>query len=239
METSNVRTVNTNFKSNKRGGLYWKNGTPYLSVTEILKCISKPALTYWFGQQVYYAMVANPSLNESEALASPYKVSETAKLRGTAVHSIVEAYKQSGVKVDPIPALKPFSDAFFRWTNDFKVQMIESEKTVFSEKHRIAGTLDLLATLNGEKDVNLIDIKTSKDGAIYVESFLQDSAYQGMLAEGGTNIKRCFVLSLAENGTYTFKEAYTNFDAFLHTKALYEFLNKEKLEKLGYLTIDK
>ena len=72
--------TNGNFKDTKRGGLYFKEGKPYLAVTEALKIIDKPALRYWFGQQVYYAMVANPSLNESEALASPYKVSETAEI---------------------------------------------------------------------------------------------------------------------------------------------------------------
>lgn len=231
--------MTNNFKDSKRGGMYFKDGTPYLSVTEILKTIDKPALRYWFGQQVYYAMVKDPSLSESEALSAPYKVSDKAKLRGTAVHSIVEAYKQSGVEVSPIPELKPFSDAFFKWTKDFKVELIESEKTVFSEKYRSAGTLDLLVKINGQEEVDLVDIKTSKDGGIYVESFLQDSAYQGMLAENGINVKRCFVLALAETGMYTFKEAYTDFEAFLHVKALYEFLNKEKLEKLGYLEAPK
>ncbi len=221
------------FKDSKRGGMYFKEGKPYLSVTEILKIIDKPALRYWFGQQIYYAMVQNPSLDEAKAMASPYQASDTAKLRGTTVHSIIEAYKASGVKVESIPEIKPFSDAFFQWIKDFDAELEESEKTVFSEKYQYAGTLDLLIRLNGE--LVLVDVKTSKDGAIYVESYLQCSAYIEALNEMGIPVKRAFVLGLGANGKYNFKEAYMATDAFINCKGLYEFLNKEKLEKLGYL----
>ena len=79
-------TNQTNQKEFKRGGFYWIEDKPFVSVTNILKIIDKPALRRWVGKEVYLAMVKDPTISEAEALSAPYKKSEKASLRGKAIH---------------------------------------------------------------------------------------------------------------------------------------------------------
>lgn len=225
-------------KDQKRGNFYWLDGKPYLSVTEILKIIDRPALRYWFGQEVYYAMVKNPTLNQQEALSAPYTNSKSATNRGTTVHSIVEAYKTTGQQIDSIPDdYKGFATAFYKFMNEIKPRIIEQEKTVFDHKNRVAGTLDIYCEIGGKFHVT--DVKTGKD--IYAESELQLSSYAQMLRLEGKPVDYISVLLLEvgpdglPTGNYKFALRTEQYEAFLHAKALYEWQNREKLIKLGYL----
>ena len=214
-----------NLKDERRGGFYWKDGKPYVSVTQVLKCLDKPALRYWFGREVYRAMVVDPTLEESAALSAPYKVSDTAKSRGTTIHSIVEAYKKSGAQIVPPEEFKGYAEAFYSWLKDYKMEVLEHEKTVFDEDHKVAGTLDLLCKNNG--DIWVIDVKTGKD--IYDEAFLQVSCYMHM---SGAN--KGGVLLLQENGKYKSAECPDYFEYFLATKKMWEFMNRELCKGVGY-----
>lgn len=236
---------NKNLKGKKRGGCYWKkiNGEekPFGSVTSIISIIDKPALRYWFGKEVYYAMVKDPSLSEKTALASPYVSNEKAKKRGTTVHSIVEAYK-FGNKVEDIDIQKEYlgyAKAFYKFVEDMNPVFREQEKTVFSEKNHYAGTLDVVLTL-GTGDY-VIDIKTGKN--IYLEAFIQGSAYKNVLDEearldeNGKELAGVGVLLLKENGDYELKttsETKELFEVFKACKTVWEFLNKKTLDKIGY-----
>ncbi len=220
-----------NLKNDKRGGFYWIEDKSYLSVTTILSVIDKPALRYWFGKQVYLAMVNNPALQEKEALSAPYKVSDTAKDRGTTIHSIVEAYKKgSTINLEGTPeALQGFVKAFYRAMQEIDITFLEQEKTIFSKTHKIAGTLDLLAKVNGS--IYVLDIKTGKD--IYQEAFLQTSAYKSILEETGTKTDGVGILLLKEDGSYKFEtriDIELEIKAFYACKDLYIGLHKEDLK---------
>jgi hypothetical protein len=230
-------TDRTNKKNERRGGCYWKGTKPYISVTTILSIVDKPSLRYWYGQQVYYAMVKDPTLEESRALKAPYDVSDKAKSRGTNVHSIVEAYVKNGVVVkyeleETEKQFGGYRDAFLKWVKELDITIVENEKTVFSEKYKYAGTLDILAKVNHDKETTLIDIKTGKD--IYPESALQVSAYKSALEEQGIKIKECAILLLMENGTYKYEICGERISGFLAAQTLYEQINYEKLSKIGY-----
>lgn len=228
-EPKEPKSQATDKRNQRRAGFYWKDGKPYVSVTTVLKIIDKPAIRYWFGKEVYLAMVIDPTLNESAALSAPYRTSKKAQNRGTTIHSIVEAYKASGVIIETVPDhLKGYAEAFYSWVKDNKLEIEENEKTVVNEKHQFAGTLDMLVKINGEEYV--LDVKTGKD--IYPESTLQLSAYNETL--GGT--RKMAVLLLKENGKYKFETVESEFDAFLHCKALWEWANKALLVKVGYKT---
>jgi len=220
-----------NLKAQKRGGFYWKEEKPYVSVTEILKVIDKPALRYWFGEQIYWAMVKDPTLPKEIAMRAPYEVSDKAKSRGTTVHSIVEAYKHTGGEIEVAEEFKGYQDAFSKFISDTSSNIIEQEKSVFSETHKYAGTLDLLVEINGANMI--IDVKTGKD--IYREAMIQASAYKQAINEMGTKVDRAAILLLREDGTYKFEEADELFDTFLACKTLWEGLNGPMLKKLGYL----
>ncbi len=150
----------------RRGGFYWQEGKPYVSVTEVLKVIAKPALSFWFGKCVYLAMAKDPSLSQREALAAPYKESKKAMRRGTLVHKIIELWKEKKMQIPE--ELQGYVTAFEKWNEDNEVELVEHEKTIISEKHNFAGTLDLIAKVNGK--LKILDIKTGKD--IYPESYL-------------------------------------------------------------------
>lgn len=218
-----------NQKSTKRAGMYLKDGKYYPSVTQILTVIDKPSLRWWFGKEVYQAVALNPDMNEQQALAEPYKQSETAKSRGTAVHDIVEAYENTGRVVGIEGPFKGYAQAFDSWVKSNNVIVVEHERSVYSEKYRYAGTLDLLVKFNKEEKPTLIDIKTGKD--IYPEAHLQVSAYKQALEEDGVELRNTGVLLLQEDGTYKFELGKDKLKSFLACKILWEGLNEELLKK--------
>jgi hypothetical protein len=216
-------------KNRRRAGFYWIGDRPYLSVTEILKIIEKPAIRYWFGQTIYYAMVKDPTLSEQEAMAAPRNISRSKMDRGTTVHSLIEAYKTTGNVIDTVPdEFKGYANAFYKWANDLHPSIQECEKTIVSDEYGYAGTLDMLADIGGKRYV--IDFKTSKDGTVYSEAHLQASAYIHCLegCDGG------ILVGLAEDGTYTHNLVRDGFEAFKHALGLYQFINQDKLNKLGW-----
>lgn len=226
-----------NFKNDKRGGFYWKGDRPYASVTQILRVIDKPALRYWFGREVYRAMVVNPTLGEAEALAMPYKISDTAKSRGSTVHSIVEVYKKGSVDFDEwlktiVPDFQGYARAFDKWVKEMKINIQDQERSVFSEKYQYAGTCDMLAILGDDTLPTVIDVKTGKD--IYMEAYIQTSAYRQAIEESGSKCQGIGVLLLMEDGSYKYHSGGNKFETFLACKTLWEGLNEEMLVKIGY-----
>jgi hypothetical protein len=222
-------------RSNRRGGFYWIKDKPYVSVTQVLRVIDKPALRWWFGNQIYLAMVKDPSLDEQSAMSAPYAKSQEAKGRGTTVHSVIEAFKKTGVIIKEMPdRFDGYTKAFYSWIWDNKVDLVEQEKTVVSEKYRYAGTLDILCKLNGSDDLIVVDAKTSKDGAVYDEAELQVTAYMNALREGGVPVNSGYVLGLGENGTYNFKKVDYQLIPFLAAKTLWVWQNKAKCKTVGY-----
>lgn len=222
-------------KNLKRGGFYWKEEQPYLSVTEILKVIDKSALRYWFGEQVFLAMVKDPTLSKEVALRAPYEVSTSARSRGTTVHSIIESYKHTKEQLDVVEEFRGYAQAFYKFIEEYKPDILEHERTIFSPTHRYGGTLDVLMRLGQGKPI-VVDIKTGKD--IYGEAFLQTAAYHEALKEEGYDLNGTAVLLLQEDGAYKFEnrsDCKRQFGGFLHAKGLYEALHEDELKKVGYL----
>jgi len=218
-------------RKTRRGGFYWKDDKPYVSVTNVLKVLDKPALRYWYGKMVYQAMVVDPELSQKEALAAPYKKSKKAMSRGSTVHDLIEAYKHTGKKIDTTPELQGYIDAFHDWIDDNEIEVIENEKTVYSKDHGYAGTLDLYAKINGK--LSVVDFKTNKKGNVYDEVGLQLSAYAHAIPD---KIDNLIAVGLSEDGTYTHKEFKGNIDVFLKLKDVWVWKNQELCEKVGYKT---
>lgn len=223
-------------KSTRRGGLYWNqaDGRPYLSVTTALSIIDKPALRYWYGNEVYNAVIADPSIDRRSAHQAPYATSDKAMSRGSTVHSLVEALKH-GAQVETVPEkFQGYLDGFKQWMTDFNVELQEQERTVFSATG-YAGTLDLLASVNRGPLPLVIDVKTGKN--IYPEAFLQTSAYQGALKEQGVQTAGVGVILLREDGSYVYEyrpETQRYLNGFMAAKTLYEAIHEEDLQKMGY-----
>lgn len=215
----------------RRGGFYWVDKKPYVSVTNVLSVISKPGLQFWYGKMVYQAVIKDPSLGQQEALAVPGIESGKAKARGTDVHKVVELYEMHRKGDVVVPEhMEGYYKALCKWFDDTEVKIEWHEKTLISHKYQYAGTADLLVKKG--KENWLIDIKTGKE--IYPEAFLQLSAYKQALEEEGTKVDRIGVLLLRDTGNYKFEIGVYSLRSFLAAKFLWGFLNKELCSDMGY-----
>ena len=146
---------------------YEIDGIWYPRVTAIVSIKAKPAL---------YAFYAGlPDFKTGEDIKN--KSAE----EGTLLHETVEAILRNEPIVVPEqvkPAISAFMD--FYKNNDLIAHKIEER--VVSQKHHFAGTMDVLAELNGV--LGVLDIKTSV--AIYRDYSMQTSAYIEALSENKT-----------------------------------------------------
>ena len=231
--TKRVQTL----QNSKRGGYYWVGDKPYISATSAISVIDKPALRYWFGTQVYLSYTADPTLNQKECLASPWKATKKATDRGSKVHHLTETPIDDVEALDEPEEIKGYLRAYKKWETDFKPEILEVEKTVFSEKYGFAGSLDRIMKV-GDKIV-LLDIKTGKD--IYDEVYLQLSAYKQALKEEGYEVEEMAPLLLKENGDYKYAPTSDDFlEPFLNCLGLWKFQNRGDIEKIKtYLKLKK
>lgn len=97
------------------------------------------------------------------------QIFEDAQDFGTAIHKAA-AYILSGQGVQwnhLDPSLVPPLREIERWMDDYDVRPHFIEQPMFSEKHRVAGTPDIIGELRGFKNLCLIDIKTGlKNGMV-------------------------------------------------------------------------
>jgi len=109
---------------------------------------------------------------------------------GSETHNLIEVYLK-GQKVDGLlsanPKLVSPFEAFKKWQKEVNYQeTIATERIVYSETYGFAGTLDLVAKINGV--VTLIDIKTSnRHSKTY---FMQVAAYKQAYEELQGNLER-------------------------------------------------
>lgn len=191
------------------GRFYLVDGESLPSVTHILQVIGKPALINWAANQER-TLVSEAAADLYEDLARlPKPMPRTAYLTtlqsrlgkvkahkrelekaadiGTQVHALVEwkLRVQLGQHVGLEPRVVDDAQwAFMAWEDWAKSVNLKPkfiEQTVYSRVHGFAGTMDLLADVNGVE--TLVDFKTGK--AIYAEALLQNVAYQVGLSEMG------------------------------------------------------
>ncbi len=106
---------------------------------------------------------------------------------GSEIHAMIEwtLRTQLGAEAGPKPvisdpALWGFM-AYEDWSRSVHLKPLLVERVVYSTIHGFAGTMDLLARVQGV--ITNIDFKSGK--AVYGEALLQSSAYQTALAEMG------------------------------------------------------
>lgn len=195
-------------KDGPTGRFYHIDGDPepYVSVTHALSCIAKPALINWAANQernlvmdaaadLYLDLVKAHPMGRPVFLATlqgrlgkqKAHQKELAKASeiGTQVHALIEwnLRRELGQAVGPEPRVLDNAQWAFMawqdWAQSVNLKPLFIEQIVFSRTHKYAGTMDLLAEVNGA--VTLVDFKTGK--AIYAEAYLQNVAYQVALME--------------------------------------------------------
>jgi len=143
---------------------YVIDGIWYPRVTSIVSIKAKPAL------YMYYA--ALPDFKTGEAIKA--KSAE----EGTLLHDTIEAILRKEPVVIP-DSVKPAVSAFMDFYKQNELIAHKVEERVVSKNHSYAGTMDVLAELNGK--LGVLDIKTSV--AIYRDYSMQTSAYIEALKE--------------------------------------------------------
>jgi hypothetical protein len=198
-------------RENRSGSRWYTihEGQPeYPSVTTILSVIGKPALIAW-SAKVEREAVASASLSlykdtHGTPLMSDLAYLNTLQTRlgkekahtkelakagdiGSQAHKLIEWNLRASLmqEAGPSPHVTDKATwAFMAW-EDWKKSVnltpIWIEQTVWSDTHGYAGTMDLLAEVNGK--LTVLDWKTGK--AIYPEAFIQNAAYRHALREMG------------------------------------------------------
>lgn len=222
------------YQFNETRHIHTLDGKPLMGVTTILSVISKPALIQWSANMacdyVKEHFVDFDNLDDvlKEARVAHRKKKESAGDWGTSVHKAIEEWikeKKEPSNLDE-KGLEVFNK-FKKWSEDNKVEFIESEKHIWSEKYWIGGIVDLVIKVNGKKYIG--DIKTSS--GIYNEAFFQMGAYNLCLDEMGLHkdIEGYLVINLKKTGemdTMIAEDMETNKKAFIAARDLWEIINK-------------
>jgi len=190
------------------GRFYDVDGEAFPSVTHVLSVIGKPALINWAANQERDLVTEAAAdlyldLLKAQPMSRPVftmtlagrlgtvrahrRALDKAGAIGAQAHALIEWHLRTllGHKVGPEPAASDPARwafiAFRTWAESVDLQPRLIEQTVWSRTHRYAGTMDLLADVNGVS--TLVDFKTGK--AVYPEAHLQNVAYQVALMEMG------------------------------------------------------
>ena len=143
---------------------YEIDGVWYPRVTAIVGIKAKPALYKFYADQ--------------ESFKAAESVKNISAEEGSLLHDTIEGILKGEKAVIPDP-IKPAVEAFLNFLGKNKVVPIKIEERLVSKKHKYAGTMDMLAELNGR--LGVVDIKTSY--AIYRDYNIQTSAYVEALKE--------------------------------------------------------
>ncbi len=154
----------SNIDNFKNANGYEIDGIWYPRVTSIIDIKAKPAL------YMFYAGL--PDFKTGEAIKT--KSAE----EGTLIHDAIEAILR-GESTQIPDSIKPAISAFMEFYNRNNIIAHKIEERLVSKKHNYAGTMDVLAEINGK--LGVLDIKTSV--AIYRDYSIQTSAYVEALKE--------------------------------------------------------
>jgi hypothetical protein len=166
---------------------YLYAGMPVPSVTTILQTVAKPVLVPWAvkmtSEHWLGAVKAGRTdfdILDKESRGIHRKKASDAASIGTNVHHYAECF----FKKLPLPILqtdeaKRGADAFHKWAEATNVEVLAVERRIYSKEFGYAGTVDLVARINGI--LSVADYKTSS--GIYPEMRLQTAAYQHALQE--------------------------------------------------------
>lgn len=155
-------------------------------VTSILSMLPKPFLQYW-GQKIVAEFacdnigpVTGLLLNGQRQAAidlmknAPRRYTTGRADIGTEVHGYYESLSR-GEDIGRVhPDVQPYIDHYHQFIADFSPKFLMNEETVWSDKHRYAGSFDFIAEIGGE--IVIGDWKTTK--ATYPEVGLQLAAYR-------------------------------------------------------------
>ncbi len=168
----------------------------------------------------YSAML--PSERRKTALKARYETVSRAAARGTQVHDLADRLMH-GEKIAIPEGMEGYVQAAVDFIDEFDVQPVAVEFTVYSETWRWAGTCDLVADLIDPEDPEpdpalkrrvrwLLDYKTKeKESGVFGDAALQLAAYRcaETMVDPATGedrpmieVDRCGIVQIYKDGTY-------------------------------------
>lgn len=165
-----------------------------------------------------------PSVTEilSAAGIRPTYTSEEAAERGTLVHRACAAY-DLGYEPEVEPWLEPYYQAYLKFIEEVKPEVVLVETPVYHETHGYAGTLDRVFEIQGKRWI--CDIKT---GSVPDWAPIQMAAYSACLPRP---IWDRMALNLKSDGTYKQvnydpRESQRDFSVFLAALTIWRWKNR-------------
>ena len=152
--------------------------------TLIGKGLPKPAIPYWAARTVAEWVADNPDLTDDikrmggrgPAVAFlkelPWQKRDEAAIRGTDVHALADPLAH-GEEVAVPEHLAAHVQGYVDWLDQSGARALLTERPVASRQWQYAGTLDLVADMDGA--TWLLDVKTSS--GVYGSTALQLTAY--------------------------------------------------------------
>lgn len=167
---------------------YTLDNTPIPSVTTILNVLDKPGLPYWAAGLVARDAIENcdywgqrirsgedPERIIRDLKRSPWKERDKAARRGTRIHQVLEAAAH-GDPTDCPRDLLPMAQQAVDLLDREGVRTVETEARGYNRGLWYAGTIDLIADINGK--TWLLDWKSSR--SIHETHIMQIAAYAHM-----------------------------------------------------------
>lgn len=165
--------------------VYYFEDTVVNGITDALKIIHKPWYVAWAlklaGDHVIKNLTPGKALDELEIknlvedMKRLYKTGggQAADI-GTMTHDWIERYYRGENPPEPInEQLRNTTRAFLKFADEHQIEIVESERLIYSVQNRFAGRVDMICKIDGK--LAIIDWKTSK--TISPENFLQLGGY--------------------------------------------------------------
>ena len=165
--------------------IYRANGEIVEGATSILKVIAKPALVPWAANMAaeYVGRALKPgiSLDEVQIVelcdgakkAHRVKADQSASL-GHLAHAWFDDHFSGRAPSAPVNSqLRQMTEAFLRFADLHELEILETEKRLYSRVHKFAGTTDLICMVDGE--LTIADYKTGS--GLYPEMLAQLGGY--------------------------------------------------------------
>jgi len=205
-------------------------------VTSITDVLHKPALMYWAVQCGLNLLKDNWEPGEEDEVSKKdllekakhahKDVSRNATDIGDLLHDWAEHHFNPDMEDQGEPKnenLKNAARGLLKWEKEHDIEVIGTERKVFSKKHWYAGTLDLNAIIDGK--LTILDFKTSK--RIYNNYFMQVAAYSQAYKEEKSEPHQSAILRVSKNNSEfeyaTVKNTDKHLKGFLGAKKLYEW----------------
>ena len=182
------------FNPKARGARYTVNGLKKKGVTTIIgERFGKGALMWWAENCVFEALYQKlkhdkKAVDEVQQFVDDLKyrvkgIKENASNIGTNMHSLCEDYITGKNPVEPTTEpLKTMFDKFKKFWKKRNFEIVETEKTYYSDELDVCGTLDVLVKRKGK--VGILDFKTSKD--FYPDMPVQIHTYKKLVEDSKT-----------------------------------------------------